>query len=232
MVWRGVQAWKLDLEYCVWCANWALFVKYIALALFQPSCCLPDNADEFHVWALSFWSLYLLNNSVLIIADNADDEHIATVLMLKLADDGWWCWSLEMIADDRRWSWNLQMMADDLHNDHVENLVSADPWLQGDRSQLDDQFMVVRNDQRMPQTFAAGHLIISRMYVDQSSDSFFWWSFHAFAHGTVSVVVKTRVQWRSYFQNIFFCISLWHTMWYHSNKLIKTLKLQAFTHVD
>ena len=34
--------------------------------------------------------------------------------------------------------------------------------------------MVVRNDQRMPQTFAAGHLIISRMYVDQSSDSFFW----------------------------------------------------------
>ena len=61
---------------------------------------------------------------------------------------------------------------------------------------------------------------------------FFWWSFHVFAHGTVSVVVKTRVQWRSYFQNIFFCISLWHTMWYHSNKLIKTLKLQAFTHVD
>ena len=58
------------------------------------------------------------------------------------------------------------MMVDDLHNDHVENLVSADPRLQDDRSQLDDQFMVVRNDQRMPQTFAAGHLIISRTYVD------------------------------------------------------------------
>ena len=58
------------------------------------------------------------------------------------------------------------MIADDLHNDHVENLVSADPRLQDDRSQLDDQFMVVRNDQRMPQTFAAGHLIISRTYVD------------------------------------------------------------------
>ena len=65
------------------------------------------------------------------------------------------------------------MMVDDLHNDHVENLVSADPRLQDDRSQLDDQFMPVWNDQRMPQTFAAGHLIISRTYVDQSSDSFF-----------------------------------------------------------
>ena len=65
------------------------------------------------------------------------------------------------------------MMVDDLRNDHVENLVSADPRLQGDRSQSDDQFMVVRNDQRMPQTFAAGHLIISRTYVDQSSVSFF-----------------------------------------------------------
>ena len=198
MVLWGVQAWKLDLEYRVWCANWGLFVKYIALALFQPSWCLPDNADEFHVWALSFWSLYLLNNSVLIIADNADDEHIATAMISKLTDDRWWSAQWPRGESCQRWS-------------------SED-----DRSQLDDQFMLVWNDQRMPQTFAAGHLIISRMYVDQSSDSFFWWSFHAFAHGTVSVVVKTRVQWRSYFQNIFFCISLWHTMWYHSNKLIKT----------
>ena len=62
---------------------------------------------------------------------------------------------------------------DDLHNDHVENLVSADPRLQDDRSQLDDQFMVVRNDQRMPQTFAAGHLIICRTYVDHLI-LFFW----------------------------------------------------------
>ena len=158
-------------------------------------------------WELSFWSLYLLNNSVLIIADNADDEHIATVMMLKLADDGWWCWSLQMIADDRRWSWSLQMMVDDLHNDHVENLVSADPRLQDDRSQLYDHFMLVRNDQRMPQTFAVGHLIISRTYVDHLI-IFFWWSFHVFAHNTVSVVVKTRVQWRSYFQNILLYISL------------------------
>ena len=123
------------------------------------------------------------------------------------------------------------MMVDHLHNDHVDNLVSADPRLQDDRSQLDDQFMVVRNDQRMPQTFAAGHLIISRTYVDHLI-LFFGDHSMFFAHGTVSVVVKTRVQWRAYFQNIFFCISLWHTMWYHSNKLIKTLKLQAFTHVD
>ena len=104
MVLWGVQAWKLDLEYCVGCANWGLFVKYIALALFQPSCCLPDNADEFHVWALSFWSLYLLNNSVLIIADNADDEHIATVMMLKLTDDRWWSPMILKLADDGWWS--------------------------------------------------------------------------------------------------------------------------------
>ena len=65
------------------------------------------------------------------------------------------------------------MIADDLHNDHVENLVSADPGVQDDRSQSNDQLMVVRNDQRVPQTFAAGHLIISRMYVDQFSDFFF-----------------------------------------------------------
>ena len=104
MVLWGVQAWRLDLEYCVGCANWALFVKHIALALFQLSWCLPNNADEFHVWALSFWSLYLLNNSVLIIADNADDEHIATVMMLKLTDDRWWSPMILKLADDGWWS--------------------------------------------------------------------------------------------------------------------------------
>ena len=155
MVLWGVQAWKLDLEYCVGCANWGLFVKYIALALFQPSCCLPDNADEFHVWALSFWSLYLLNNSVLIIADNADDEHIATVMMLKLTDDRWWSPMILKLADDGWWS------AQWPRGESCQRWSSED-----DRSQLDDQFMLVWNDQRMPQTFAAGHLIISRMYVE------------------------------------------------------------------
>ena len=74
------------------------------------------------------------------------------------------------------------MMVDDLHNDDMENLVSADPRLQDDRSQWDDQFMLVWNDQRMPQTFAAGHLIISRTYVDQSSDSFFFGDHSMFLH--------------------------------------------------
>ena len=141
---------------------------------------------------LCWWLLMMRTMStlrLLMILKPTDDR--GWLLMLKLADYRWWSAQWPRGESCQRWSsvarWSITV---------GRSVHGCAEWSSHASNIC---------------CWSFDHL----SYVCRSSDSFFWWSFHVLAHGTISVVVKTRVQWRSYFQNIFFCISLWHTMWYH-----------------